>query len=88
MVASDAEEVLAKLTRAIEAGDTASVSVTAHQLKGMLSTFETDSPVTELQELIDAARRHDAEATREQFQSLEPQLSELLAEISALQQRV
>ncbi len=85
MVVTDAQDVLTKLTRSIEAGDTASVSVTAHQLKGMLSTFETDSPVTELQELIETARRKDAEATGEQFRSLQPQLAELLAEISELQ---
>ena len=85
MVVTDAEDVLAKLTRSIDAGDTASVAVTAHQLKGMLSTFETDSPVTELQELIETARRKDTAATRDQFQSLQPQLADLLAEIAELQ---
>ncbi len=86
MVVTDAHEVLEKLTRSIEGGDTASVSVTAHQLKGMLSTFETESPVIELQELIETARRKDADATRDQFQSLQPQLAELLEEISGLQE--
>ncbi len=86
MVVSDAHEVLGKLTHAVDQGDTAATAVTAHQLKGMLSTFETDSPVIELQELIETARRGDHASMQQQFRLLEPRLTDLLDEISALQE--
>lgn len=85
LVIADADEVVARLRLAVEQGRCEEAARSAHQLKGMLSTFETGSPVIELQELIDAARAGDAATTREQHQLLQQDVQQLLNEIQNLQ---
>lgn len=85
LVSADADGVLDELREHLRRGDVAESARSAHKLKGMLSTFETGSPITELQELIDTARRGDGAACRRQFASLEGKVETLLTEIGQLQ---
>jgi HPt (histidine-containing phosphotransfer) domain-containing protein len=84
ITSEDAPGLLAQMNRHLEAGDLADYAHTAHALKGLLSTFETNDPVKEMQPLIDAARQSDADKVESQHISLHPKLESLLGEITAL----
>lgn len=83
---ADAPEVLETLARQVEEEDTKVAATTAHKLKGMCSTFETGSPMTELEELVQSAKHGRTEAARATFKICRPQIESLLAEVTALTQ--
>ncbi len=85
IVVDDAGDVLKAFRQAIVDGDFTEAAHAAHQLKGMLSTFETGSPVIDLQEIIDAARNCDGDTASRRFDAIAPGLRQLIAELAELQ---
>ena len=69
---------------AFQKGELAEAAKVGHALKGLLSTFETGEPVSELQPLIDAARAGDEASVTSVHASVRPQLNTLVTEIGAL----
>jgi HPt (histidine-containing phosphotransfer) domain-containing protein len=86
IAAEDAPPMLSKLDEKAAAGENADYAMAAHALKGMLSTFETDEPVSELQQIIDAARQHNSVEVRKLHDLLAPELEKLIGEISNVAQ--
>lgn len=84
MVAEDAPMLLDQLKSNIQSSDSACVAATGHALKGLLSTFETGSPVSELQPLIDAARADDGDTVYSLFTVVAPALEKLVGEVRDL----
>ncbi len=84
MATEDAPILLSRMDEALAKPDMESFAQTAHALKGLLSTFETDSPVTDLQDAIDAARKSDVDATKKLDSQLRPRLQTLLSEVESL----
>ncbi len=84
MVTDDAPKIVEQLLEHLQRAEMKEVAASAHKLKGMLSTFETESPVTDLEEVVLAARAGDARAATEEFQGCRPGIDELLREIAAL----
>ncbi len=81
---ADTPEVLAALAEHVEQGSAAEIVSTAHKLKGMCSTFETGSPVTELDELMQAAKKGKTQEVQAAFKNCRPQIDALFAEVMAL----
>lgn len=88
MVAGDSQQVMADLQSATETADCPRIASIAHQLKGMLSTFETEAPVSGLQDLVESARREDAKEAQRLLLQLQPKLFALIEEIAELQPQV
>jgi len=84
IVAEDAPPMLAKLGEDVTAGDSADYAKVAHALKGMLSTFETGEPVSDLQSVINAARDNHGREVQKLHVALSPQLKTLILEIEAI----
>ncbi|WP_404305429.1 Hpt domain-containing protein [Neorhodopirellula lusitana] len=84
MVTDDAPEVIVRLEQQLEQTEMEEAAASAHKLKGMLSTFETDSPVAELEEVVHAARGGNSRQASESFQACRAPIHELLREIAAL----
>jgi polyhydroxyalkanoate synthesis regulator phasin len=84
MVAEDAPDVVNDLRKQVATGEMQQAAATAHKLKGMLSTFETDGPVLELEELILAARQGQVQETASQFKIFDRRITGLLDEIASI----
>jgi HPt (histidine-containing phosphotransfer) domain-containing protein len=84
IASEDAPELLDRLDESIEGRDWSSYANTAHSLKGLLSTFETREPVSEIQPLIDAARRAEGDAVVARHETLRTKLQTLIVEIESL----
>ncbi|QDT07741.1 hypothetical protein K227x_61690 [Rubripirellula lacrimiformis] len=84
MVSQDAVPVLALLRQQISESSLDDAAATGHKLKGMFSTFETGSPVAELQDVIQVCRSGDSAAAQSMFAGLEPDLNVLLGELELL----
>ncbi len=83
MAVEDAPPLIAEIDTDVAEGRLADAAASAHSLKGTLSTFESGSPVKELQLMIDAARAAQVdEAARRQQSRVAVQ--SLLSEIEAL----
>lgn len=87
VVVDDAAGRLDQLRDTLRVGDLGDAAYRSHQLRGMLSTFETGYPVSELQEVINAARVEQLETARRCFETVEPALRELIDEVAALKAR-
>lgn len=87
ITAEDAPILMAQLECNIESGDLNSVAATGHALKGLLSTYETGSPVAELQLLIEAARSGDRTEVRKVLAYQRPILIEFIGEVQKLTAR-
>ena len=86
IASEDAPELLHRLDKSIEVGDWSGYASTAHSLKGLLSTFETQEPVSRIQPLIDAARQAEGEAVIARHAMLRTKLQVLIAEIESLRE--
>ncbi|MDA8744322.1 hypothetical protein N9N28_06810 [Rubripirellula amarantea] len=84
MVTEDAPTMVAQLESEIDSGKLEDVAQTGHALKGLLSTFETGQPVSDLQPIIEAARSGDSGEVAVLFKSAQPRLRELVSEIGNL----
>lgn len=86
MVAEDAPEMLAKMNEHAKDDELTEYAKTGHAMKGLLSTFETGEPVSELQPIIDAARVGDRETVLHLHGKLAPQIEILMGEIGDVAQ--
>lgn len=86
MAAEDAPAMLQKLEDELELRHREAAAHTAHALKGLLSTFETSSPVDDLQPVIDAARENEIEESVRLFKTIRAKLHLLLSQITSLTQ--
>jgi HPt (histidine-containing phosphotransfer) domain-containing protein len=84
MAVEDGPVILGDLETQVQQGSLTEAAKTAHKLKGVLSTFETDEPVCALQTLIESARRGDLDEVSELHAGLHPKLLALLGEIKAI----
>ncbi len=84
MVAEDAPSLLTKLHTDIQSSEFNEAAGSGHALKGLLSTFETGTPVSEIQPLIDAARRSDCKAVSLLFTEIHTSLETLIDEIQGI----
>ena len=84
IVTEDVPAVLAKFKKQLASGKLSEVSVTGHQLKGMLSTFETGGPVILLQEVILSARQGNQQDAEDSFDRCAVGISSLIEEIKQL----
>jgi len=84
MVAEDGPVLLSSLRDKVAAADLTAVVEAGHSLKGMLSTYETGSPVAELQSIIDAARTGDDEVAKGIMEKQYPLLVRFITELQQL----
>ncbi len=84
LVSEDAPQVYAELKTQLGDGDLAGVAMTGHQLKGMLSTFETDGPTIMVQQLIHAAREGKQREAEETLRHCDRDITNLLADVKQL----
>lgn len=84
MAVEDAPPMLAELECQVDGGDLEEVARTGHALKGMLAVYDDGPPVSELQPLIDAARRGDGKAVQGLFTPLQRPLISLIEEVRQL----
>ena len=84
ITSEDLPEVWQQINNAIEAGDQQASASGLHKLKGMLSTFESDGVVLDIQELLDSARRGAMDDLKEGFQQHSAAIRELIGEVHRL----
>lgn len=84
ITSEDLPEIQSKTKSEVESGDCEASGKSLHKLKGMLSTFETDGVVLELQEMIQAARRGNMMELQRLYEEHEPRIDELVAQIANL----
>ena len=81
IVTEDVPAVFAKLQAQLATGRLTEVPATGHQLKGMLSTFETRGAVVLLQEVIDSAREGNQQGADDAFHRCVAEIGSLIEEI-------
>lgn len=86
IVLEDVDPILEQIRDGLQEQDGPRVTRAAHQLRGMLSTFETGPPVADLQAVIDSARDGDHALATARFGSLLPPLRKLFTELERLRQ--
>ena len=86
ITAEDLPEVKQQTEAAIEAGDAQRAAGGLHKLKGMLSTFESDGVVLDIQELLDAARKAAMRDVQEGYRLHRDAIEELIAQVASLAQ--
>tara|TARA_R110002095_G_scaffold75478_1_gene64380 strand:- start:39 stop:383 length:345 start_codon:yes stop_codon:yes gene_type:complete len=84
IVAEDGPVLHEQLAADVKRGDLPAVTATAHQLKGLLATFETESPTSMLDEMEQFAKRGDAESVKQLHTRSQPEIVVLLGLISQL----
>ncbi|MCD0462832.1 Hpt domain-containing protein [Roseiconus lacunae] len=80
----DCPDVLARIQNDLDADDSAKAASSLHKLKGMLSTYETDGVVIEIQEMLAMARRGNLEELKVLFAKELPRIEALIQEIQVL----
>lgn len=84
IAAEDAPKLMDQLNDARRDEDWQEYAKTSHSLKGLLSTFETDEPVSRIQTLIDAARREDVQTIATTHEGLLVEIRTLVERIKQL----
>jgi len=84
MAVEDVPPLIDAIEVQLASAQLAEAAATAHTLKGTLSTFESGSPVRELQALTDTARSGDAQAAVAIWSDTRFAIAALMQEISAL----
>lgn len=84
IVTEDVPEVFAKFKDQLATGNMAELPITGHQLKGMLSTFETRGAVVLLQEVIVSAREGNQQGADDAFHRCAAEIGSLIEEIKQL----
>lgn len=82
----DLPPMVGQLSEQLADGDLESAAATAHAMKGLLSSFETGTPTSELQALINAARSGNSQEAQTLYAKTKPAIEELLGEIEKLVQ--
>jgi len=84
MAVEDAPPMMEKLEAELADRELAAVAKTAHAFKGLMSTFETNSPVEDLQSVIDAAREGDFKTASASYSDIKPSLKDLVQQVEQL----
>lgn len=84
ITAEDLPEVKSATEAALESGDCEQSASGLHKLKGMLSTFESDGVVLDIQEALDAARRKQIDEARRCYRDHRQEVEELTQQIKQL----
>ncbi|WP_372721758.1 hypothetical protein [Novipirellula sp.] len=84
LVSEDAPQLVNDLELQFENNQLQDAAATGHSLKGLLSTFETGSPVKELQTVIDAARAGNRDRGNALWLACKPAIAALTASITEL----
>ncbi|GAA5509615.1 hypothetical protein [Novipirellula caenicola] len=84
LVSEDAPQLVNDLEHHFENDQLQDAAATGHSLKGLLSTFETGTPVKELQMVIDAARAGNRERGNALWLACKPAIESLTTSITAL----
>lgn len=84
MAIEDVPPLIVEIDTHVAARRWSAVAASAHSLKGTLSTFESGSPVRDLQLMIDAARSGQVDDAYNHWHQSRPKVEQLLAEIKAL----
>ena len=84
MAVEDAPRLIDKMDDHVADQHWSEYAKTAHSLKGLLTTFETGGPVSEIQELIDEARAENGDAVSNCHRKTKPKLLGLVQEIDGL----
>jgi len=84
ITAEDLPEVKEATETALEEGDCEQAASGLHKLKGMLSTFDADGVVLDIQEVLDAARQGKIDEARKGYREHRGQVEELCGEIEQL----
>ena len=84
MAAEDAPQLLNKMDGQVAEQQWSGYARTAHSLKGLLTTFETGDPVSEIQGLINEARAENGNAVSAAHTKAKPKLFALVREIDQL----
>ncbi len=84
IVVEDSPSMMTQLSEWASQGDMEGYARTAHALKGLLSTFETGEPVSELQSAIDSAREGNAAVVQKTHGELVPEIERLIEEIDSI----
>lgn len=79
--------IIAAVESAMDAVDLDSAAKSLHQLKGMLSTFETEGVIVEIQDLLNACRAGESDSAREKFDRYRGSIDELVGMVTAFGQR-
>ena len=82
MTSPDFPALLNDSAIAVEGGNCEDAVRTLHKLKGMLSTFESDGVVLDIQDMISAARNQNEKLLKQHFERCRPQIEELVGVIS------
>ncbi|TWU35319.1 Hpt domain protein [Novipirellula aureliae] len=84
MAVEDAPPLMEKLEAQLANQELSGVAKTTHAFKGLLSTFETGTPVEQLQAIMDAAKEGDLKTASGCYRELKPAINELLHQIDQL----
>lgn len=84
LVVADTPAILSELKDQFDQNEPYEAASTAHKLKGMLSSFETGSPIPELQSVIDELRAGRLGEAQRIYQCCHGAIEELVAEIGEL----
>ena len=87
IVAEDAPGMLAELEDQLRSDQLSEVAQTAHALKGLLSTFQTGPPVSQLQPFIYEARLGHTESATMMFHDLKPSLKHFVGQVQQLNEK-
>ncbi|TWT93651.1 hypothetical protein [Neorhodopirellula pilleata] len=82
----DLPPMVVHLSEQLADDELTSAAATAHAMKGLLSSFETGTPTSELQALINAARSGNTSEAQALYTKTKPAIEQLLAEIETLVQ--
>jgi HPt (histidine-containing phosphotransfer) domain-containing protein len=80
----DCPAAIERVQEALDESDTERAARSLHKLKGMLSTFDSEGVVLEIQETMELARRDAVEETRSLFAKQRPKLEALVRDIKEL----
>lgn len=84
IASEDAPGMIETMDSELENKNLDAYAKSAHAVKGLLSTFETGEPVSEMQPAIDAARQGDVATTKATHDQFRSPLKKLVEEINEL----
>ena len=84
ITAPDCPEVIGQIENAFDSEDCEAGARGLHKLKGMLSTFESDGVVIEMQELLELARKNKLEELRRAYGQCRQAILRCVANINEL----
>ena len=84
IASEDLPSVQSEIEEAVDNADCSEAELLLHRIKGMLSTFQSDGVTLEIQDLLDLARRKQADELRALYRRRKPDIDELIARIAGI----